>query len=210
VGLVASRLVEVFYRPAVVGHIEGELTRASCRSIPEFHITQALDRCADLLLRHGGHALAAGFTVRTEDLPELKRCLQQVSDEALAGRDLHPILHADQEIPLEKLRPDLFRTFLGYLDRLQPTGQGNPEAVFVSRGLDVVDARAVGGERQHLKLRVRAGSNTFNCIAFREGHRLAGLPARIDMLYRVELNEYNGVSDLQLNIRDFKEAGLPD
>ena len=71
VGLAAARLVDTYYRPAVVGHTDEEFTRASCRSIPEFHITAALDECRDLLVRHGGHAVAAGFTVRNENLVEL-------------------------------------------------------------------------------------------------------------------------------------------
>ncbi len=210
VGLVASRLVDTFYRPAVVGHIDGELARASCRSIPEFHITQALDQCGDLLVRHGGHALAAGFTVRTENIPALVDRLGSIAQQELAAQELRPVLRADQEIPLEKLRPELVTTFLRYLDRLQPTGQGNPDAVFISRDLEVLHSRCVGGEKQHLKLTVRAGKIAFDAIAFRQGYRAENLPGRIDLLYNIELNEFNGKSSLQLNVRDIKPAGESD
>jgi single-stranded-DNA-specific exonuclease len=207
VGLVAARLVDTYYRPAVVGHVDGEFTRASCRSIPEFHITRALDQCGDLLVRHGGHALAAGFTVRNENLPRLIDRLGEIAAQELAGRDLRPELRADVEIPLDLLNPARVQTFLRFLDRLQPTGQGNPEAVFVTRGLEVTGAWTVGSDKRHLKLRVRAGDNTFDAIAFRQAHLLDAVGGRVDLLYCVELNEYNGRSSLQLNVRDLRPAG---
>jgi single-stranded-DNA-specific exonuclease len=99
---------------------------------------------------------------------------------------------------------------LSYLDRLQPTGQANPEAVFISRGLDVVNAYCVGSEKQHLRLKVRAGMVTFDAIAFRQGYCAENMPPQIDLLYSIELNEYNGRTSLQLNVRDLKPAGLSD
>lgn len=209
VGLVASRLVETYYRPAIVGHEEDGYTRASCRSIPEFHITRALDECADLLERHGGHALAAGFTARSEHIPELVSRLQDIAARELAGLELRPVLRADLEIPLEKLRAGYVETVLNYLDKLQPTGQGNPEAVFVSRNLEVVRAWTVGNEKQHLRLKVRAGNILFDGIAFRLGHLAETMPKKIDVMYVLEKNEYNGVESLQLNIRDIRPAGEP-
>jgi single-stranded-DNA-specific exonuclease len=210
VGLVASRLVETYYRPAIVGHQEDGVTRASCRSIPEFHITRALDECADLLERHGGHALAAGFTVRNENLPELVRRLREIAARELEGLDLCPVLRADVEIPLERLRHGYVETVLSYLEQLQPTGQGNPEAVFVSRGLEVVRTWTVGAEKQHLKLKVRAGNILYDAIAFRQGHLAENMPKLIDLMYMLEKNEYNGFSSLQLNVKDIRPTGQPD
>lgn len=206
VGLAASRLVETFYRPAIVGEQGPEFTRASCRSIPEFHITHALDECADLLERHGGHALAAGFTIRNEKVPELFRRMQLIAERELGSRDLRPVLRADLEIPLSQLHP----RFLTDLERLQPTGQGNAEAIFVSRNLQVVKTRTVGADSQHLRLTVSDGRITYDAIAFRQGHRAAAMPPHIDMMYMFEQNEYNGRVSLQLNVRDFKPAGTPD
>ena len=203
VGLAASRLAERYYRPAVVAQIEGEYTRASCRSIPEFHITKALDACSDLLEKYGGHAAAAGFTVRTERLPELVARLKELAAAQLGGQDLRPTLTADLEIPLAALKPEL----LDYLDWLQPTGYGNPQAAFVSRGVRVLSARTVGQERNHLKLVVSDGKITFDAIAFRQGHWADNLPPRVDLLYRFEINEYRGQQRLQLNVRDIKPAG---
>jgi single-stranded-DNA-specific exonuclease len=98
VGLAASRLTEKYYLPAVVASRGAEETRASCRSIPEFHITDALDLCADLLVRHGGHAAAAGFTVKNENIPELVARLKSIAKEKLSGKNLSPTLLADAEI----------------------------------------------------------------------------------------------------------------
>jgi single-stranded-DNA-specific exonuclease len=131
IGLAASRLTETYYRPAVVAARGLEETRGSCRSIPEFHITDALDQCADLLVRHGGHAAAAGFTVRNENLPELVARLKALATEKLGGQDLRPTVTADAEVSLTQIRPELVKT-LGYLE---PTGYGNPEGAFVTRGV---------------------------------------------------------------------------
>jgi single-stranded-DNA-specific exonuclease len=206
VGLVAARLAESYYRPAIVGQRGEEFTRASCRSIDEFHITKALDECRDLLVRHGGHAKAAGFTVRTENLDELVARLREIARRELAHLELRPVLKADMEIPLVDLRPEIFQ----YLDLLEPTGLDNPEAVFVSRNLRVKRCKTVGNEGSHLKLAVSDGNLTFDAIAFRQGHWVSQMPDRIDILYTYERNYYNDRVSLQLNVRDIKPSGMPD
>jgi single-stranded-DNA-specific exonuclease len=206
VGLVASRLAESHYRPAVVGQIDGDTARASCRSIPEFHITHALDRCQDLLVRHGGHSVAAGFTVRLELLDELQRRLTEIAREELEDKELVPTLKADTEIDLGGISPDEVGRLMRYLDGLQPTGQNNPEAAFVSRGLRVIRARTVGADNKHLKLTVGAGRASWDAIAFGLGSWAAEMPPKIDLLYNFERNVYNGSITLQLNVRDLKPA----
>ena len=206
VGLAASRLADLYYRPAIVAQKGEEYTRGSCRSIPEFHITEALDQCADLLEHHGGHAAAAGFTVHNDNLPALVRQLQEIANQQLAGRDLRPILSADAEIPLADLRPDLLK----YLELLQPTGFKNRGAMFASRDLKVASHRTVGRDGSHLKLTVTDGWITFDAIAFRQGHWEEQMPERIDLMFTFEQNEFNGRTSLQLNVRDLKPAGMPD
>lgn len=204
VGLVASRLTEAYYRPAIVAQQGPEFTRGSCRSIPEFHITEALDQCADLLEHHGGHAAAAGFTVRNTALDELIARMQGIAEQALANSDLRPTLRADMELPLRDLKPEI----LGYLEWLQPTGQSNPQALFVSRGLRVIRSRAVGREANHLKLTVTDGYVTYDAIAFRMGDWQEKMPDAIDILYTFETNEFNGRTSLQLNIKDLHPSGM--
>jgi single-stranded-DNA-specific exonuclease len=204
IGLAASRLTDAYYRPSIVAFQGDEFTRGSCRSIPEFHITEALDQCEDLLEHHGGHAAAAGFTVRNEKLPELLARLRSIASEQLSSLSLSPTLLADAEIPLS----DLSVSLLEALERLQPTGYGNPQPAFVSRNLKVNYPKAVGKNNSHLKFSVTDGWITFDAIAFRQGHWLGHLPERIDLLYTFEKNEFNGRSYLQLNVRDIKPARM--
>jgi single-stranded-DNA-specific exonuclease len=207
VGLAASRLTEVYYRPSVVAAQNEEETRGSCRSIPEFHITDALDQCKDLLVRHGGHAAAAGFTVKNKNLPELVARLKQIAKDQLCTKDLRQTLSADMEVPLSQLTYEV----LEHLRFLEPTGYGNPEAVFVSRNVRVKASRTVGSEGKHLKLTLEdEHGTTVDAIGFRLGHLQPGLPASVDVLYCFEANEYNGRKSLQLNLKDIKPAGSPD
>ncbi len=207
VGLAASRLVDLYYRPAIVGQMGDEFTRCSCRSIPEFHITDALDQCTDLLVRHGGHKAAAGFTVRNENLPALKARLKASAAEILGAQDLRPTLTADAEISLTDLRPEL----LNLLNYLEPTGYGNPGARFVSRDVKVKNSRPVGADGKHLKINFEDERGiTHDAIGFQLGYLQPNLPARVDILYTFEANEYNGRTTLQLNLKDVKGTGVPD
>ncbi|GAB4505387.1 MAG: single-stranded-DNA-specific exonuclease RecJ [Anaerolineales bacterium] len=207
VGLAASRLVETHYRPAIVAQRGPHTTRGSCRSIPEFHITNALDQCVDLLVRHGGHAAAAGFTVENDKLEELVTRLKRIAREQLSGQDLRPTLRADAEVALKNVRPDLFE----HLKYLEPTGYGNPPAVFVARSVKVKSARCVGSDGKHLKLTLEDEHGmTHDAIGFGLGHLQASLTARLDIMFTYETNEYNGRVNFQLNLKDVKPAGTPD
>jgi len=204
VGLAASRLTEKYYRPAVVASKGGEETRGSCRSIPEFHITDALDQCADLLVRHGGHAAAAGFTVRNENLPELVSRLKAIAEGKLSGTELKPTVTADAEVSLVEMRPELYEKALKYLE---PTGYGNREASFVARNVKVKNSRTVGADGRHLKLSLEDEKGyTHDAIGFRLGDWQKSMPARVDILFTYEVNEYNGRVGYQLNLKDLKKS----
>jgi single-stranded-DNA-specific exonuclease len=202
VGLAASRLTEQYYRPSIIASIGEIYTRGSCRSIPEFHITQALDQCKDLLEHHGGHAAAAGFTIRNELLQTLISRMQNIARQQLEELDLRPKIFAETEIPLSDLKPDLLK----YLGWLQPTGMGNPTPVFMSRELKVTRQKAIGADGSHLKLSVTDGKITYDAIAFRQGHWVAQLPQTIDLMYSFELNEFNDQISLQLNVKDIRPS----
>lgn len=205
VGLAAARLTEEFYRPAIVVEQGEEESRGSCRSIPEFHITQALDQCADLLIRHGGHAAAAGFTLRTEHLDELAARLRDIAANALGTCDLRPVLSLDCETPLDALTPDTFHT----LQQMEPCGYGNPTPLLCSRAVRVIEGRTVGNEATHLKLRLRGERLMWDAIGFRQSQHLQWLrPGMlIDVAYTLEENEWNGEKRLQLNVRDLHPGG---
>lgn len=206
IGLAASRLTEQYYRPSIVARIGESETRGSCRSIPEFHITQALDECRDLLIRHGGHSAAAGFTVRNRDLEELITRLKAIARRQLADQDLRPTLEADAEVQLSDLHPSLLKE----LEWLEPTGFGNPRCRFISRGVRVTRYRVIGQDQTHLKLTLSDGRITFDAIAFRQSHWAAAMPPVIDILFTFETNEYNGQSMLQLNVQDLRPADADD
>lgn len=204
VGLVAGRLVEEFYRPAVVMERGETESRASCRSIPQFDITAALDRCAELLVRHGGHAQAAGLTVYNDNIPELEKRLKAAAAAAFADAPPQRILEYDAEVDLAVLSETLWEE----LQQLEPTGYGNEKPVLVSRAVRVLDKRAVGAEGAHLKLRLaRSGQLPLDAIAFRRGEQVDVLPDVVDIAYQLDVNEWNGSRSLQLVVHDVKPAG---
>jgi len=202
VGLAAARLTEEFYRPAVVATRGPEITKGSARSIREFHITEAFDQCRHLLLRHGGHAAAAGFTAPTARVEELAAALREIAARELAGVDLRPALHVDAEAALADVNFEL----ADQLARFEPCGYGNPTPVLASRGVKVTYAKTVGAEGKHLKFSASDGRVTVDAIAFNQGEWLNRLPARVDLAYVLEKNEWRGEMRLQLNVRDIQAA----
>jgi single-stranded-DNA-specific exonuclease len=202
VGLVAGRLTETHYRPAVVVEQGEEISKGSCRSIPEFDVTAALDECSDLLLRHGGHPAAAGFRVSTDQLDVLLRRLSEIAERQLGGLVLAPTLEIDAEVSLGEMNWET----LGWLAQLEPTGYGNPAPLFLSRGVALSDAKPVGREDKHLKLTLATEQEPRDAIAFGMGDRLGELGPRVDLVYYLEANEWNGSRNLQLNVQDLRAS----
>ncbi|MDK2981283.1 MAG: single-stranded-DNA-specific exonuclease [Chloroflexota bacterium] len=212
VGLAASKLADSYYRPSVIGVEKDDLVRASCRSIPELNITSALDECMDLLVQHGGHAMAAGLTVKKENLPALKERLSAIIARELSEVELAPMLEAEMELNLSDLHPSLFK----FLSELEPTGVENPSPLFIARGVEIRKIWAVGRTRDHLKLslsdpRYHQDSSmrapvVYDAIAFQFGALAAELNVgdHIDIVFAYEINTYNGNQSVQLNIRDIQ------
>jgi single-stranded-DNA-specific exonuclease len=197
-GLAAQRLCEEYYRPAIVIRSDGDESVSSARSVSEFDITAALDECAPLLLRHGGHSKAAGFTTRTENLPELRRRLSEIAGERLEGTELRPTLDIDAEIPLGTLTPEHFSV----CQQLEPLGQENPEPLLLSRGVEVRDTRVVGDN--HLKMRLTGGHFVWDSIAFRMSEHAGELSSRIDVVYTPQVRTWRDRETLQLRVEDFR------
>ncbi len=203
VGLVAGRLSERYYRPSVILEFGDDVSRASCRSIPEFDITAALDECADLLIRHGGHAMAAGFTVDNSNIDLLRESLEARARQALAHRQLRPNLELDLEISLAEVTEDLVRG----LEALEPTGHRNPPVSFMSRELQVASCRGVGQDGKHLKLKLRdSAGRPIDAIGFGMGDWARRMPRNIDAAFHAELNEWNGRRTLQMRLLDIRPA----
>lgn len=203
VGLVASRLVDRYYRPAAVLRIEGEIARGSARSIPEFDIVAALNASADLLLRHGGHARAAGFTLRTADIGALEARLSDLAGAQIDGLDLRPTL----DITAEVTPADLGWPLLAALGSLEPFGEGNPRPLLLLRGARIGSRRPVGAEGKHLKLSIEGGPGigSLDAIAFNRGDAAASLGMRADLVFSLGENVWRDQRRLELRVEDLAD-----
>ncbi|MGA9531990.1 MAG: single-stranded-DNA-specific exonuclease RecJ, partial [Anaerolineales bacterium] len=204
VGLAAGRLMEEFYRPALVARLDGDRLRGSARSIPEFHITKALEACSDLLLQFGGHQAAAGFTLLAEQAEKLVAGLN--SQAALLFGEAEPFrrLHLDAVIELDQLNEKL----LAWFDQLEPVGQGNPAPLLAVFGAKVDRMRQVGRDQSHLKISLTDGFRPYDGIAFRMGDRMRVLGRAVDVAFHYEWNEFRGVRQPQLQIVDIRPAQI--
>lgn len=203
VGLVASRLTELFYRPSLVLELGEKLSHGSARSIPDFNIVRALDEVADLLEKHGGHAAAAGLTVATEKLAELRRRLLEIAARELRDVELVPALTIDAEWPLSQLTPQTFHA----IAQLEPFGVGNPAPLLLARNVTLRDCSAVGAEANHLRLKLEQNRVVWDAIAFRQGHWADQMPERIDIVYTPKIETWNNQQWLKLDVRDLQAAG---
>jgi single-stranded-DNA-specific exonuclease len=201
VGIVASRVMQQFHRPTLILGRDGLDWRGSGRSILGFDLAGALRECGDLLLRHGGHAMAAGLSIRAENLDALRTRLNEMAKRVLKPEELQPLLRLDMEVSLRELT--LAR--LEELERLRPMGQGNPAVQFVS--CDVTQARPLqrmGAEKQHVKLWLTDGKVTCEAVWWGAG-REASLPVgRFDVAFAPQISEYNGRRTIQLKILDWR------
>ena len=204
-GLAASRLAERYRRPAAVLSVNGELAVASARSIPEFDIVAAISSASDLLVRYGGHAQAAGFTVPTGLISEVSQRLDAYAEERLKALDLSPILEIDAAVSLPELTMDVY----DWLTSLEPFGKGNRRPLFASLGLAVKEARLVGHSQQHLRLRLEQNGREVTGLAFNQaanwkalGDRTSG--ARLDCAYTLMLDSWQGQNSLALRVTDFR------
>ncbi|WP_223912272.1 single-stranded-DNA-specific exonuclease RecJ [Geobacter sp. AOG1] len=199
IGIVASRLVDLFHRPTILIALQDGNGRGSGRSIPGFHLHDALCACADLLVKFGGHKYAAGLSIDEATLEKFVADFEAVADGLLATEDLLPELAIDAEIAPD----DLTLQMAEQLESLAPFGMGNPEPVFVLRGMAVTERRLL--KERHLKMRLSAGGRIFNAIGF----NMAGRDdpgERCDVAFSFGVNVWKGKKSLQLRLKDFKMA----
>ncbi len=201
-GLVASKLSEEFYRPSVVIRTGEQTSSGSCRSIPEFNIVLALQQCSKLLSNFGGHSQAAGFTLPTGNLPQLQQMLSDIASSQLKGVDLRPRLDIDADVTLNELTGDAFRI----MQKLAPFGRGNPQPVFLSRRIEVMDCRTMGNSGEHLRLRLKQNGAQWDGVAFRSGEYLREISSPLDIVYNLEVDRWRGQEKLRLNVLDFARA----
>ena len=202
IGIVASKLVDAFHRPAIVLSIDGDVAYGSCRSISEFDMLGALERCAHLLVRFGGHKQAAGLSLETARIKELRLAVNAVADEVLTLEDLMPRLHIDGDLS--------FRSITGQvaagIASLAPFGAGNPRPLFAARQVEIVDGPRKLKER-HLKMALKQDGRIFRAIAWRAAERhddLSDHKAALDVAFSLDQNQYNGETFVELSIADFR------
>ena len=200
VGLVAGRLVEQHHRPAIAMQLADGEGRGSCRSIDAFDIMALLRRHGDLFPRYGGHRAAAGFSIDTSRLPELRERLVADAAERLTPDDLTPTLDIEAELPLHAVNGDLLR----WLHRLGPHGQGDPAPTFLARGVRIEGSRAVGADGSHLQFTLRAGRVTWRAIAFGSAEHAVPDGDLADIVYRFRRDGMRGT--LQLEVLDLRAA----
>ena len=201
-GLVASRLVEKHYKPTVVMALDGNLVRASARSIPSFNIIAALEHCRDLFQRHGGHPMAAGFVMERKNLRLLEERLTDIAREFVGDTQVNPALRIDAEAYPADLMGKTFKQ----LTTLEPFGYGNPNPVFLARGMKVVHGWTVGNAGQHLRLKLRHNKSTWSAIAFRQGNGTVPLGEELDVVFTLSTGSWRGQKVLNLKVLDFRPA----
>ena len=205
IGIVASRLVERYHLPTVLIAIDNGEGKGSARSIPGFHLYEALRRCEGSLIRYGGHKYAAGLTILPENIEAFRKQMIQVSGEMLTDDDLVPKLFIDSEIELDQVTSE----FVDTLEKFSPFGPMNMRPIFLTRNLEVVGQPYRVG-KNHLKMRVRKGEAVLDVIGFGFGDLVRPLMMRsgtIDMAYVIEFNHWNGVVRIQLRIKDIRFDG---
>jgi len=204
IGLVAGKLVEEFYKPAIVVSKGEKFSKASARSISGFNMIEFIRTASEFLVDAGGHPMAAGFTVETAKLPLLQKALESKAELLLNKDLLTRSLRIDCELSLSSININLYES----LQKLSPFGMGNPEPTFVSRDVIVKNVRLVGNEGKHLKLSVssRKLGVGFEGIAFGMGEKARiRIGDNIDIVYTIDENEWNGEKRLQLKIKDLKK-----
>ena len=204
VGIVASRLTETYYRPTIVLTAgEDGIISGSARSVGGVDIYAAIDSCSDLLTNFGGHKYAAGLSMHINDLPEFKQRFEAYVATHIQPNQLQPTLDIEAELQLG----DITQSFYNVLRHLEPFGPGNPRPLFVSRRLiNHRDTRAVGKEREHLRLDVTDRINAITGIAFKRGdmakHIQNGNP--VDICYELDENTFNNRTTIQMMVQDIK------
>ncbi|WP_066637842.1 single-stranded-DNA-specific exonuclease RecJ [Desulfolucanica intricata] len=208
IGLVASRLVERYYRPVLLIALNGTEGKGSARSIPGFNIYQALQYCQENLLGYGGHMQAAGFSLKAEKVEDLRRAINQYADEVLSEEQLIPVIELDGIFPLE----DINEQVVDEINRLAPFGQCNPGPLLCSSETEVIDFREVGKDGTHLKMNFRRGTGHLDGIGFNMAaySEILATAEKVNLAFVPEINEWRGRRNIQLRVKDLKAEELEE
>ena len=208
VGIAASRVVERYHRPALIISVDNGEAHGSGRSIPGFHLLDAIETCADLFTRHGGHSHACGFSLHADRVPELRQRLDQYARARLTEADFEPSLNVHAELSLHNVTDALFQT----LQRLEPFGLGNPEPVFVAKDVRL-DAPPRLIQEKHISLKLSSpaqGTRSYKAMAWRSAERFAESQLlagdTLDIAYTLTHNDHPDFGGLELTLKDFRKT----
>jgi single-stranded-DNA-specific exonuclease len=202
IGIVASKLVDAFYRPAIVLSIDGDVAHGSCRSITGFNMLACLESCAPLMKRFGGHKAAAGLQIDTARIKEFRAAVNEHADAILGPDDLRPSLWLDGPLAFHDINERVMSEFAA----LAPFGPGNPRPKFHTNGVAIVDGPRVLKER-HLKMSVKQNGRVLRAIQWNAAEREPNLTAKkegVEIAYTIEENEYQGTKYVELRLEDFR------
>lgn len=209
IGIVAAKLVDIYFKPCIVLEEKTDegIAVASCRSIPNFDITKALQHCGDLLVKFGGHTGAAGFTIEIKNINNFKKKINEYAKSILKSDDFYKILDIDKTIPIQKISYEFFKT----LELLKPFGFGNPTPTFLTKNVIVENARLIGNDKTHLSFDFsKKGYVTKGAVWFSKGKLLNTMNSNIfyDIVFKININLFKGKYYTKVLIDDMKESSL--
>ena len=218
VGLVAGKLTDEYARPFLILRESKDESAGSGRSIPEFNLIETIEKCGDILINFGGHSQAAGLKIKNSNLKKFRKKINSIADEILKEDDLVPFVEIDFEINHEQINWQL----IDEIEKFKPFGQENKSPIFVVKKLEVHEVRSVGNGNSHLKLCFKTvlknkSVKYFPAIAFRLGKLAEEMPDKkpglrwgdiVDVVFQLEINEWNGNRELQMNVLDLKISGF--
>jgi single-stranded-DNA-specific exonuclease len=202
IGIVASRLVEVFYRPTFLFSVRDSIAKGSARSIPPFHIYRGITECSESLLAYGGHSQAAGLRLHADNLPAFKEQINSIVKNTISTEDVMPTVEIDAGVELFEVNSSLVRE----LSLLEPFGNSNRVPLLGVKEAEAVDPRVVGNN--HLKMRLRQKSVSIDTIGFCKGNLLEQIEncCSVDVAFIPSINEWNGTRSLQLKLKELRPS----
>lgn len=202
IGIVASRLVELFYRPVFLFSVKDSLAKGSARSIPPFHLYNGVAECADILIGFGGHGQAAGIKILPENLPAFRERISLIAEKSLSSDEITPVLNIDASVELSDIKMDLVKE----LSLLEPDGEANREPLLGAKSVKMTDYRVVGNG--HLKMRALQNNAGIDAIGFGKGDimKKISMTASADIAFVPCINEWNGIKSLQLNLKAIRPS----
>ena len=203
IGIVSSKITELYFKPSILLSFEEDgIGTGSGRSIPDFDLHEALTKCLDTIEKFGGHSMAIGITIKKENFEKFKKEFEQIAEQSNIS-EIVPIINIDAKINFSNINKEMVES----LKLLEPFGEGNKMPVFAFKNLKIDSIRALS-EGKHLKLTLKEGNTVVNAIGFNLGHLAEEytIGDKIDVVGVLEINTFNGVDTLQINIKDIMKS----